>query len=104
MKLFFPNIPGKSLTVVVIDYAPGGDSPPHENANSTFIYAHVVSGAIESQVKDGPKRVYQAGEGFFGEPGALHRVSRNASKTETAKLLAMFFVDTGGEALTHPPG
>ena len=94
MKFFFPNIPGKSLSVVVIDYAPGGDSPPHEGAKSTFIYAYVVSGSIESRVKDGPNRVYHSGESFFGEPGALHRVSRNASRTEPAKLLTVLMVDT----------
>jgi quercetin dioxygenase-like cupin family protein len=97
-----PNLPGKSLTAVVVDYAPGGASPSHEHAKSAFIYAYVVSGAIESQVNDGPKRVYHAGESFFEEPGALHRVSRNASKTKPAKLLAVFVVDTNDKALTTP--
>ena len=97
-----PNIPGKSLVSQVVDYAPGGASVPHEHAKSAFIYAYVVSGAIESQVNDGPKRVYRAGESFFEEPGSLHRVSRNASKTEPAKLLAVFVVDTNDKPLTTP--
>ena len=97
-----PNIPGKSLVSQVVDYAPGGASPSHAHAKSAFIYAYVVSGAIESQVNDGPKRVYRAGESFFEEPGSLHRVSRNASKTEPAKLLAVFVVDTNDKALTTP--
>lgn len=97
-----PNLPGKSLTAVVVDYAPGGASPPHEHAKSAFIYAYVVSGAIESQVDNGPKRIYHAGESFFEEPGAIHRVSRNASTTTPAKLLAVFVVDTGDKALTTP--
>src|SRR5258707_15222348 len=96
------NIPGKSLIAVVVDYAPGGASPSHTHAKSAFIYGYVVSGAIESQVNDGPKRVYRAGESFFEEPGSLHRVSRNASKTEPAKLLAVFVVDTNDKALTTP--
>jgi len=97
-----PNIPGKSLVAMVVDYAPGGASASHEHAKSAFIYAYVVSGAIESQVNDGPKRVYRAGESFFEEPGSLHRVSRNASRTEPAKLLAVFVVDTNDKALTTP--
>ncbi|KVG64847.1 cupin domain-containing protein [Burkholderia pseudomultivorans] len=97
-----PNLPGKSLVAVEVDYAPGGASPPHTHARSAFIYAYVVSGAIESQVDDGPKRVYHAGESFFETPGAFHRVSRNASRTEPAKLLAVFVVDTGDNALTTP--
>jgi quercetin dioxygenase-like cupin family protein len=97
-----PNIPGKSLTALVVDYAPGGASPSHEHAKSAFIYAYVVSGAIESQVNDGPKRIYQAGESFSEDPGSLHRVSRNASKTRPAKLLAVFVVDSNDKPLTTP--
>lgn len=42
-----PNIPGKSLVAVVVDYAPGDASLPHTHAKSAFIFAYVVSGAIE---------------------------------------------------------
>src|SRR5688572_352965 len=97
-----PNIPGKSLVAVVVDYAPGGASPAHIHAKSAFIFAYVVSGAIESQVNDGPKRVYRAGESFFETPGSSHPVSRNASDTEPAKLLAVFIVDTDDKELTTP--
>lgn len=96
------NLPGKSLTAVVVDYAPGGVSPAHEHAKSAFIYAYVVSGAIESQVDDGPKHIYHAGESFFEAPGAIHRVSRNASDTQPAKLLAVFVVDSDDKILTTP--
>ena len=89
-----PNIPGKSLVAVVVDYAPGGASPAHAHPKSAFIYGFVVSDAIESQVNDGPKRVYHAGESFYEDPGSRHPVSRNASATEPAKLLAVFVVDT----------
>jgi quercetin dioxygenase-like cupin family protein len=95
-----PNIPGKSLVTVVVDYPPGGASRPHTHAKSAFIYAYVVSGAVESQVNDGPRRVYHAGESWYELPGAHHVVSRNASPTEPAKLLAVFVVDTDDKALT----
>jgi quercetin dioxygenase-like cupin family protein len=97
-----PNIPGKSLIAVVVDYPPGGASPPHVHAKSAFIYAYVLTGAIESQVNEGPKRVYRAGESFYETPGSKHRVSRNANQTEPAKLLAVFVVDTDDKALTTP--
>jgi quercetin dioxygenase-like cupin family protein len=97
-----PNIPGKTLSAVVVDYAPGGASAPHMHAKSAFIYAYVVSGAIESQVNNGPKRIYHAGESFYEEPGSIHRVSRNASKTEPAKLLAVVVADSDEKALTTP--
>jgi quercetin dioxygenase-like cupin family protein len=97
-----PNIPGKSLVAVVVDYAPGAASHSHTHARSAFIYAYVVSGVIESQVNDGPKRVYHAGESFYELPDAHHAVSRNASTSEPAKLLAVFVVDTDDKALTTP--
>ena len=96
-----PNIPGKSLVAVVVDYAPGGASHSHTHAKSAFIYAYIVSGVVESQVNDGPKRAY-AGESFHELPGAHHAVSRNASATEPAKLLAVFVVDTDDKVLTTP--
>jgi quercetin dioxygenase-like cupin family protein len=97
-----PNIPGKSVVALIVDYAPGGASPPHTHAKSAFVFAYVLSGEIESQVNDEPKRVYRAGESFYETPGSSHPVSRNASKTEPAKLLAVFVVDTDDKALTTP--
>lgn len=97
-----PNLPGKSLTAVVVDYAPGAASPAHTHARSAFIYAYVLSGDIESQVNDGPTRVYHAGESFFEEPGAVHRVSRNASDSRPARLLAVFVADSDDKVLTTP--
>lgn len=96
------NIPGKSLIAVEVLYPPGAASQPHTHAKSAFIYAYVVSGAIESQVDHGPARIYAAGQSFYEEPGAHHRVSRNASKSVPAKLLAVFIVDTGDTPLTTP--
>jgi len=88
-----PNIPGKSLIALEVTYTPGGKSPSHYHPNSAFIYAHVVSGAIRSQVGEEPAKVYRAGEGWFENPGSHHRVSENASDSQPAKLLAVFVVD-----------
>ena len=97
-----PNIPGKSLVAQFVDYAPGGASLSHAHAKSAFIFAYVLSGEIESQVNDEPKRVYRAGESWYETPGSTHRVSRNASNTQPAKLLAVFVVDTDDKKLTTP--
>ena len=97
-----PNFPGKSLIAVEVDYAPGAASPSHTHAKSAFIYAYVISGAIESKVNDGETRIYRAGESWFEPPGAIHSISRNASKTEPAKLLAVFVLDTNDNPLTTP--
>lgn len=97
-----PNASGKSLIVVEVDYPPGAASPPHRHAGSAFIYAYVLSGEIESKVNDGATQNYKRGESWFEAPGAVHSVSRNASNTEPAKLLAVFVVDTQDKKLTTP--
>jgi quercetin dioxygenase-like cupin family protein len=94
-----PNVPGKSMKGVLVEYPPGGSSPAHTHPNSAFIYATVLEGVIRSQVNDGPVTVYRAGENFSEMPGDHHAVSANASKTEPAKLLAVFVVDTSETTL-----
>ncbi|WP_119302833.1 cupin domain-containing protein [Dongia deserti] len=89
-----PNVPGKSMKGVLVEYEPGGSSPAHTHPDSAFIYATVLEGAIRSQVNGGPITVYRAGENFAEMPGDHHGVSANASDTEPAKLLAVFVVDT----------
>ncbi|MDJ1638570.1 cupin domain-containing protein [Rhizobium rhizogenes] len=97
-----PNVAGKSMKGVLVEYGPGGFSSAHTHPNSAFIYATVLEGAIRSQVNDGPVKVYKAGESFSEMPGDRHGVSENASKTKPAKLLAVFVVDSGQKELTFP--
>jgi quercetin dioxygenase-like cupin family protein len=97
-----PNIAGKRMVAVVVTYPPGGKSTPHHHERSAFIYAHVLTGAIRSQVDDGAAQVYRVGEGFYEVPGAHHRISENASDKEPASLLAIFVVDATDKPLTVP--
>ena len=99
-----PNVPGKSIKGVLVEYGPGGYSAGHTHAKSAFIYATVLEGAIRSQINDGPVTVYKAGQSFSEMPGDRHGVSANASKTKPAKLLAVFVVDTNETELTTPFG
>ncbi|WP_077963444.1 cupin domain-containing protein [Ensifer adhaerens] len=97
-----PNVPGKSIKGVLVEYGPGGSSEAHTHPSTAFIYATVLEGSIKSQVNDGPVKVYKAGESFSEMPGDRHGVSANGSDTEPAKLLAVFVVDTAEKELTYP--
>jgi quercetin dioxygenase-like cupin family protein len=91
-----PNVPGKSVTAIVVHYAPGAKSVKHHHAGS--VLAYVLSGEIRSENSaTGPAKVYKAGETFFEPPGSEHLVSENASATEPASLLAIFVADDGAE-------
>ena len=97
-----PNVPGKSIRGVLVEYEPGGFSDAHTHPNSAFIYATVLEGAIRSQVNDGPVITYRAGESWSEHPGDRHLVSANASDTEPARLLAVFVLDTSEKEITYP--
>ncbi|WP_025090398.1 cupin domain-containing protein [Brucella intermedia] len=97
-----PDVPGKSVKGVLVEYGPGGYSSAHTHAKSALIYATVLEGAIQSAVNGGETKTFTAGQNFTELPGDQHDVSANASKTEPAKLLAVFVVDTDDTALTTP--
>jgi quercetin dioxygenase-like cupin family protein len=97
-----PNVPGKSIKGVLVEYGPGDMSPAHTHPKSAFIYATVLEGAIRTSVNDGPVVTYHAGQNFSEMPGDRHSVDENASKTEPAKLLAVFVVDTNEKELLTP--
>jgi quercetin dioxygenase-like cupin family protein len=97
-----PNVPGKSMKGVLVEYGPGDASPVHMHPKSAFIYATVLEGAIRTSVNDGPVVTYRAGQNFSEMPGDRHSVDENASKTEPAKLLAVFVVDTDEKQLLTP--
>ena len=91
-----PNVPGKSITAIVVNYAPGAKSVKHHHAGS--VLAYVLSGEIRSENSaTGPAKVYKAGETFFEPPGSEHLVSENASATEPASLLAVFVANDGAQ-------
>lgn len=92
------NVPGKTLTAVIVDYAPGAKSAPHRHGPA-FVVAYVLSGAIRSKVNNGKEHVFHAGESWTEMPGDHHVVSANASDTEPAKLLAVFVADSSDHDL-----
>lgn len=97
-----PNVPGKDMTAVVVEYPPGASSVSHRHAASGFIFAYVLEGRIRSQLEgEASPTVYTAGEHWYEMPGAHHVVSENASDTKPARLLAVFVADSGA-TLTTP--
>jgi quercetin dioxygenase-like cupin family protein len=71
-----PNVPGKTITAIVLKYAPGEKSPPHFHDGS--VMAYVLSGAIRSENSAaGSARVYRSGEVIFEPFGSEHLVSEN---------------------------
>ena len=88
-----PNVPGKTITAIIVDYPPGAKSIPHRHGQA-FVVGYVLQGQIRSQVNGGASRVYNAGEHWTEAPGVHHTVSENVSTSAPAQLLAIFVADT----------
>ena len=93
------DLKGWSVTAIEVSYPPGASSPSHRHPGITIAY--VLEGEVRSKVGDDPERTYTAGQMFLETPNQLHAVSRNASSSEPAKLLAVMLAEKG-KALTTP--
>jgi quercetin dioxygenase-like cupin family protein len=96
IKQGLPGEPERDISLVEVSYPPGTGSPPHLHANG--VMAFVVSSTIVSKVGDGPEQTFHAGDAWWEPPGAIHRVSRNASSTDPATLLAIYIAPKGATA------
>lgn len=94
-----PGIAGKEGTMLTVGYAPGASSPAHAHHASTFVY--VLEGHVVMQVKGGKEITLGPGETFYENPDDIHTVGRNASKTESAKIL-VFMVKEKGAPVSTP--
>jgi quercetin dioxygenase-like cupin family protein len=92
------NLKGWSATAVEVSYAPGEASAAHRHPGITIAY--VLEGEIRSKVGDEPEKTYTTGQMFLETPGQLHAVSRNASATRPAKLLAILLAEKGKQLTT----
>jgi quercetin dioxygenase-like cupin family protein len=90
-----PDVPGKQVAMAVVSYEPGQASAPHFHSGSVFAY--VLEGEVVSQLEGQPPVTYKAGESWYEPPRAAHLVSRNASATRPAKLLAWLLMEEGGQ-------
>jgi len=97
-----PNVPGKSIIAVEVSFPPATVATPHHHPKSASLYVYVLAGTIRSQIEGEPAHTYHVGESWFEAPGAHHILAENPSKTKTAKVLAIFVVDSDEKALVTP--
>jgi quercetin dioxygenase-like cupin family protein len=94
-----PNDPGRSLTAVVVAFAPGARAASHRHAG--IVFAYVLEGTIRSQLNGGEVVEYHAGQSWVEPPGAKHTLTENPSQTMPARLLAVFVAPTGAQPTTY---
>jgi len=87
-KVTMNDVLGRVASLRVLERDPGTGSGPHRHPGSHTI-GYVLEGSYEVKIDDGPLRKLGPGEVFYEAPGALHAVSRNASKTAPVKYLVI---------------
>ena len=97
MSKDLPELPGKEVLMITVDYPPGATDPIHRHNARAFVY--VLEGSIVMQVKGGKEVTLKPGETFYEGPEDVHVVGRNASTTKPAKFLVFFIKDKGAPVL-----
>ncbi len=93
MAKALPDMPGKEVVMITVEYAPGGADPVHRHNAHGFVY--VLEGSVVMQVKGGKPVTLQPGQTFYEGPDDVHVVGRNASSTRPAKFLVFLLKDVG---------
>lgn len=90
-----PNIPGKEVLMITVDYPPGAVDPVHRHDAHAFVY--VLEGSIVMGVKGGKEVTLTKGQTFYEGPNDIHTVGRNASSTKPARFTVTMIKDKGAE-------
>jgi len=93
-----PNVPGKSITTLLVTFPPMAFTPRHRHPGS--VTAYVLKGTLRSQLNDGPIGTFAQGGTWFEPPGTIHSMVENPSPTEPAEIMAIFVANSDCGALT----
>src|SRR6266851_9604802 len=91
------EIPGREVSMITVEYAPGGVDPIHRHNACAFVY--VLEGSIVMRVRGGKEVTLTPGQTFYEGPDDVHVVGRNASKIKPAKFVLVMVKDKGAPVL-----
>ena len=91
------GVPGREISMITVEYPPGGSSPAHTHHAQAMVY--VLEGSIVMQLKDKAAVTLTAGQTFYEGPDDVHLISRNASDSARAKFVVFLVKDKGAPIL-----
>ena len=97
MQKDLPDIPGKEMLMITVDYPPGAVESIHRHDAYAFVY--VLEGSIVMQVRGGKEVTLTPGQTFYEGPNDVHTVGRNASTTKPAKFVVVLLKKKGVDAV-----
>jgi quercetin dioxygenase-like cupin family protein len=97
MSKDLPELPGKEVEMITVEYPPGSIDPIHRHNAHALVY--VLEGSIVMQVKGGKEVTLTPGQTFYEGPDDVHLVGRNASSTKPAKFVVFLIKNKGAPVL-----
>jgi hypothetical protein len=73
----------------------GITNTPERNGGGQVVEHALLLRGVASKVRDALEQTFRVGDASRGPPGAVHRISRNASTVEPATLLAIYVAPKG---------
>ncbi len=96
-----PDFPGRVVTALTIEIAPGTVVAPHRHGG--LVYVYLLEGRVRSQLNDESPKEYVAGQSWIEPAGSLHSKTENPSDTEPARFLAVIY-SKADATITQPEG
>ena len=92
------GVPGREVSMITVDYPPGGSTPAHTHHAQPLVY--VLEGSVVMQAKGKEPVTLTKGQTWSEGPDDVHVVSRNASTSAPARYLVFMVKDKGAPILT----
>ena len=92
-----PDVPGKEMLMLSVEYPPGAVEHIHRHDASAFVY--VLDGTIVEGVRGSKEVTLRPGQTFYEGPDDVHTVGRNASATQPAKFVVVLVKKKGVDAV-----
>lgn len=96
-----PDFPGRVVTALTIELAPGTVVGPHTHGG--LVYVYLLEGRVRSQLNGEASKDYVAGQSWIEPAGIIHSNTENLSDTEPAKFLAVIYSKVDA-IITQPEG
>jgi quercetin dioxygenase-like cupin family protein len=88
-----PDVPGREVLMLTVDYPPGCVEHVHRHDADAFVY--VLEGTIVMGVRGSKEVTLTPGQTFYEGPNDVHTIGRNASKTKPAKFVVFLLKKKG---------
>lgn len=88
------------VSMIEVTFGPGDAGGAHRHPGP--VYGYVLEGEYELGFNDKPAKVLKTGETFYEPAGTLHRVSRNPSTKNRARILAVMVHPRDAKELSVP--